>query len=280
MYRGGLVPSSPPTSGSTPGLTETNLSQLIIQDIFRLKRIYGVPTKHFAWFLAPLAVLLVVGCTNPSDNKDDAPSYKTVLWEENEDNELQLYTNDPTNFGSTYWKVSDADCSSGTMTIVRVEGNPFYGSGMVFGWQDNDNFSFVLVDQEGWYFVGSRIEGEFVSRKDWTNSDALWTGLGEENIINVVVNEDGSCSITFNGDTSSTFEIPAGPNPFEAGAVGPIGVIGPETSDDGADFNESLPVDVRASGFEFIEAGQAKVNSSRSLDLGLVGHAALSISRR
>lgn len=234
--------------------------------------------RKLARLFAPLVVLVAVGCASPSENKDD-PTYTTIVWQLTKDGEQQFYTNDPAKFGSIYWSVTDNAYSKGSLAVRRVAGSVFYGSGLVFGWKDHNNFSYVLVDQAGYFTVGTRSSGEWETLVGWKESAALWTGLDYENIIAFVANGDGTYKITFNGDASSTFTVGSSTDPIAVGSVGPIGEIGPKASKQGSQYNEHLPVDARAALYNLTASGNQH-GQFRAMDLSLTGEARFTLPRR
>lgn len=219
---------------------------------------------QIARILAPFAILMVLGCSSPSDSKDD--KYTTILWERDSQGEYRLYTDDPDNYSQIHWRITDENYRTGKITVTRKSGDEAFGSGFVFGATSLHDFYYVVVDQMGYYLVGVFVDGEPYDDTGWLEDTSLNEGLGATNTIEVDTGSSGF-TVTFNDEGSHSFT-----NVVPAGGMGPIGEFGPED-------DEELPIDMRASQF-LVGAAQGKLNNSRSVDLSRSGQAKLSLPRR
>lgn len=219
---------------------------------------------QIARILAPFAILMVLGCSSPSDSKDD--NYTTILWDRDSQGEYRLYTDDPSNYNQIHWLITNQNYITGQITVTRKAGDEAYGTGFVFGATSVRDFYYVVVDQMGYYLVGVVVDGELSDSTDWIDDASLNQGLGATNTIRVDTGSNGF-TITFNGESSHSYT-----NVVPAGGMGPIGQFGPEDE-------EELPVDMRASQF-LVGTAQGKLSSSRSMDLSLSGHTRFSLPRR
>jgi len=57
--------------------------------------------------------------------------------------------------------------------------------GLVFRYQDNDNFYFLNISADGYYILGKQLDGKWVILVDWTPSPAINQGQGE-NVLGVL----------------------------------------------------------------------------------------------
>jgi hypothetical protein len=58
--------------------------------------------------------------------------------------------------------------------------------GMIFRYEDVDNFYALLVSVDGWYALFKYVDGEASRPIDWSQSDAIETGKGAENRLGVL----------------------------------------------------------------------------------------------
>ena len=73
-----------------------------------------------------------------------------------------------------------------TVAATPVEGPLDNGYGIVFRYQDGDNFYAFEVSADGYYLLGKYVDDEWINLVDWTKSAAIKQGIGSTNYLKVV----------------------------------------------------------------------------------------------
>jgi hypothetical protein len=168
----------------------------------------------FSLIAAGLAIFLVNSCTQ------DQP-IATITWELDGNGYVQFSTNDPNYYDYAFWIYynqahQDPPMTSAVTAIAKkVSGALNYGFGIIFCFQDHDNFFYVLITADGYYDIGERVGGAPSKIVDYTFSGAINTGLGASNTISVTYTSGtNTMAVSINGSQVNTFQPNTGSSPF------------------------------------------------------------------
>ena len=166
----------------------------------------------------------------------------TIMWEEDENGYLQFCTNDP-NYYNYYFYAWDTESFKDPMTVVvgeikKISGYEYGGYGMLFCFQDENNFYLVLIDTMGYYTIWERNNGDWIEHIPWEYSSYLKKGYNIINKLNIEYNHDhNSFTISFNDVTQTTIYDSS----FSGGCLGGFVEVYGEKEENFPD----TPVDVR-----------------------------------
>jgi hypothetical protein len=203
-------------------------------DHLRGKWIIEVSRAVRVGVLVVLAAFLLFSC--------EQPSYTTIEWEPDGDGFVQYSTNDPHYYNTAQYLPLDVEHETPTMTTVtatvkKMSGSSVDGFGIVFCYQDINNFYRLLITTEGKYNVWKVVGGTWTEKVPWDDSVYLNTGMNEENVISVTQNPLGT--FTVKSDTHEvTFFTDSS---FTDGDAGPCLWVGSYT---GEEF-PNIPEDAR-----------------------------------
>jgi len=127
----------------------------------------------------------------------------------------RFYTNDSQNYNYSFWETEPGGNAFNTLpqnsyVMFRVKKESGYseeGYGIIFRYIDNNNFLFVLINTNGYYYLGERLEGNYNTLKGWTYSSYLLTGYGAINRIAIWHQPTSGQSryyVSFNSQTATS----------------------------------------------------------------------------
>jgi hypothetical protein len=87
--------------------------------------------------------------------------------------------------------------------VALVEGDSYNDAGLLFRFQDRDNYYELDINGEGSYAVGKQVAGEWVQIVEWTASSALQS-LGSVNRVRLTAERD-QFEVIANGQTIDRF---------------------------------------------------------------------------
>jgi hypothetical protein len=186
--------------------------------------------------LSSLGLLLaasILGCTNPSGGGGGGgggPSIQSIEWQNDGAGFIQFSTNDTNKYGYGYY-IPYVDELQSTMTTVtakakKMSGAPAYGWGIVFCYQDTNNFYRLLISGYGHYQVAKKVAGTYYDITPWTTwASNINTSAGVTNVISVTLVTPGNFSVSFNGGVPENFAAPE----WTGGAAGFYTMIGTST---------------------------------------------------
>jgi len=158
---------------------------------------------------AVLAVLVFLsGC--------EEPNYTTIEWEPDGEGYLQYMTDDPANGDSNQIKIISGSTHTPmnlTITVKKMKGYGEEMFGMVFGYQDDNNYYWLVIDTLGNYRLLKRKNGTNTTLKQETHSSYLDEGFEEDNKIRVYranPSANNTISIVFNDHNATPTTITDG----------------------------------------------------------------------
>jgi len=172
-----------------------------------LKRIYR-------FGLVSAAFTLLISCGQSGNSPiivNNTPSIQTVNWQLDGSGFVQFLTNDSQyynyNFWNTYTQTNESQMTTVTATVKKQSGSLSSGYGILFCYQDNNNFYRLLITTGGYYSVYVKVGGTYSAIIPWTSTPSLHLngGVGVENEISVTQQSLNDFSIYFNGTFETTF---------------------------------------------------------------------------
>jgi hypothetical protein len=149
------------------------------------------------------------------DNTQEWSVWKDEQGEKGVEDGVYYITVDETEWAS--WGTSDGlTFADGVVEVEAraVDGPDDNGYGLVFRYQDNDNFYYFEVSSDGYYSIGKMVADEWESLVGWTESDVIRLGR-QTNTLRVEC--DGSRMTFFVND----YQVEALTDyDFDAGSVG------------------------------------------------------------
>ena len=161
--------------------------------------------KNVCLSLVIALVLLVFACSGGT-----SISIKTIEWEPDGSGFRQFKTNNPGYTDTTFWYYTDSSYQDPMTTVetevVKMSGSASGGMGIMFCFQDHDNFYVFVCDIDGYYAVYERWSGSWWEIIDWLYSADLNTGYNVLNTLKVSY-EDSTDTFTLyaNGNLVDTF---------------------------------------------------------------------------
>ncbi len=178
--------------------------------------------RIYSFGLVSAVFMLLVSCGQSSNNSSTSTSIQTIQWQLDGNGFVQFSTNDPQYynyiFWNTYTQTYESLMSTVTATVEKQSGSLYAGYGIVFCYQDNNNFYRLLIDAAGQYSVYSKVGGTYSAIIPWTTTPSLHlnSGIGVENEISVIQQSPNNFSVNFNGTQETTFSD----NNFSGGKAG------------------------------------------------------------
>jgi len=173
------------------------------------KRLGGMPV----FIIGLMLVLGFIACDTGTDGTPgtDLP-ISTIEWETDEDGFVRFYTNDRIHYWSNHWEFFDrSNATYYEIECKKISGHRDQGYGLIFGASDTDYFNFycLLIDIDGYYYIGKRIgnasEYEYAPIIGWTKSPRLRTGYNTLNTLKVLQSES-TYTIFLNDFSHHTFD--------------------------------------------------------------------------
>lgn len=196
------------------------------------RRMYVARTARGSVF-AVLATLLLFSC-GPD------PSYTLIEWLPDGDGFVQYSTNDPHFYNTIHYDPRTEEAQNPvttvTATVKKVSGSSVDGFGIVFCYQDDNNYCLLLITTEQKYVVWEVVGGTWTAKHSWDDSVYLNTGMGAVNDIGVTQNPIGTFTVTFNTHDVTFFSGSS----FTDGKAGPCVGIGSYSNEHFPDIAEDV----------------------------------------
>lgn len=163
--------------------------------------------QQFLLIILIISILFTFGCAIKR-----TPSMS--LWSVDENGYSRFYTKKPAHYNYFFmqWNnvIERTPMDIVETTVKKMSGSDLWGYGVVFCFQDEDNFYRLLINNKGWYEVSKTVNGKWTY--DLVNNDGYWevsqhlnTGYNVENKIKVKYNNDSTFTIFFNDQEVTTF---------------------------------------------------------------------------
>ena len=183
--------------------------------------------------LGIVTLLVIVSC--------DLTEIVTIEWQEDDTGFRQFSTNDVTKWGKNFIYVVHPMTDVAEVQIKKMSGYYKQGFGLVFCYQDSDNYYKLLIDVVGDYIVYQVEEGVSIPVISLSSSERLNTGYDMINTV-MIQHDSGdpkrTYDIYFNGYWVADFKLePYPPN----GSVGYYASV----AEDIYEYFPYVPVDVR-----------------------------------
>jgi hypothetical protein len=147
-------------------------------------------------------LLFTITCQNE-------PAIETIEWEPDGSVFRQFKTNDSQYYDWAFWYRIDDSFQSPMVTVEsevkKMSGCDYGGLGIIFCFQDHDNFYVFVINIIGEYAVFKRLNGSWSTIIDWPYSSHVITGHNTLN--NLKVTHD---------DPSDTFTLYINGNPVDS----------------------------------------------------------------
>jgi hypothetical protein len=180
-------------------------------------------------------------CGHASSFSASRASVQAPTWQLDGNGSMQFITSDPQYYNYGYWYSlsgsNQTQMSTVTATVKKQSGSAGSGYGIIFCYQDTNNFYRLLIETTGHYIVSAKVGGVYTTLITWATSANLNHGYGVENVLSVVQTSPYVFSIRFNGVQAATF---ADYN-FSGGRAGFYAFIHDQTDE----YFPGLPVDIR-----------------------------------
>jgi len=189
-------------------------------------------------------ILSVISC-----GKNKIP-IETIAWEPDGEGFRQFKTNDIQYCEGAQWYYREDSYASSLSVIEtkvkKVSGYENAGMGIVFGFQDHNNFYVFVINVNGEYAVFTRVDSIWSTIIDWPTSDSIIQGYNVVNTLKVTCDDPSDTfSLYINDDLVDSFTD----SNFSDGSTGYECYIGDEYSDEifpdeAADFRfkQTLPL--------------------------------------
>jgi len=144
-------------------------------------------------------------------------SVQRIAWQDDSAGFVQFSTNDTNDCGEGYFHSMGSQfipMSSVEMQIKKMSGYSHSGYGIIFCYQDGNNFYRILISVNGSYLISKKVAGTYSyyqggglwsASGSWQSSSNLITGFGNTNDIKVVNTGGGNFDIYFNGILETSF---------------------------------------------------------------------------
>jgi len=100
--------------------------------------------------------------------------------------------------------------------VALVEGDPYNDAGLLFRFQDADNYYEMDINGEGSFAVGKEVNDEWTQIVDWTSDPAV-SGFGRVNRVRLVAEGD-----QFTLYVNDAFLVDLTDDSFASGGIGPV----------------------------------------------------------
>lgn len=170
----------------------------------------------------------------------DDPAPITREWLPDGNGFIQYYTNDPENLDHRFLRAHgtvEDSMTSTEGTVKKMSGYNQSGYGIVFCFQDENNYYRVLINVIGRYTIQRIVDGAGSIIKGWGESTNLNLGYGIENTIRIDRRAEGVFDLFFNGVLEHSFTDSS----FSGGRPGSCVLVSTEHYE----FFPDTPVDVR-----------------------------------
>ncbi len=221
-----------------------------------------MPKKIIRVLLVVMLTGFILSASGCKANEKTFPA-KTIEWVEDENGFIQFFTNDKSNlgFGFLTWSNDSYEDPMDTVEIEvkKVSGNENMGYGILFCFQNPENYYRLLITTSGWYRISAKNDGEFFSLP-WMESEYLNQGLNEINKIKITrqVNTENNVifSVCFNENEAAVVDN----SYFTTFTGGYYGFyVGVGNSED-ENFPQ-IPVDVRFKQISPLETKQVEISN-------------------
>lgn len=158
-----------------------------------------------------VAVLASCGGGSGSSASTPASASQTIKWQLDGNGAVQFLTNDPQWYGYTFWdtyaQTTESQMTTVTATVAKQSGSQTCGYGIIFCYQDTNNFYRLLITASGGYSVYAKVGGTYTAIIPWTQAHTalLNNGFGVANVISVTQQSLHNFSINFNGTQETAF---------------------------------------------------------------------------
>ncbi|HJV65482.1 MAG TPA: hypothetical protein VJ550_07115 [Geomonas sp.] len=139
---------------------------------------------------------------------------QTIKWQPDSSGFSQFMTNDTQYYGYGLWYYYtpsyEAQTSTVTAAVMKKSGANNVGYGVIFCYQDTNNFYRVMVDVIGHYTVLSRVAGTTSVIIPWSapHTAIINTGYNVANVITVTQQSLNNFTVSFNGVQETQFTDP------------------------------------------------------------------------
>lgn len=154
-------------------------------------------------------LLALAGCG--SSGGSTVTATRTVAWQSDGRGNVAFSTNDPQYYSSGIWAYLNqsyqTQMSTVTADLEKVSGAPGAGFGIIFCYQDSNNFYRVLIDAYGHYTVATKVAGTYTTLVPWgpPYGARLNSGNGVQNEISVTETSPHNFTVSFNGVQETQF---------------------------------------------------------------------------
>jgi hypothetical protein len=179
-------------------------------------------TKLITILIISFTCIIITSCYNSDDDDPNSPPVQTIRWQLDGNGYIQFMTNDSQyysySFWNTYTSTNQVTMTTVTATVKKISGSLYSGYGIVFCYQDTNNFYRLSIDAAGQFSVYKKVAGTYTAILPWTSSSSIYlnTGVGATNIISVTQTSLNNFSVNFNGSQETTFID----NAFTGGTAG------------------------------------------------------------
>jgi len=170
-----------------------------------------LPKKILMMTFCVFLAAVLTSCGGGGGSSSPASTAQTIKWQLDGNGFVQFFTNDPQWYGYTFWntysQANEPQMTTVTASVVKQSGSPTCGYGIVFCYQDSNNFYRLLIDANGYYCVYAKVAGVYTAIIPWTQAHTalLNSGFGVPNEITVTQQSPNNFSISFNGTQETAF---------------------------------------------------------------------------
>ena len=160
--------------------------------------------KNFSFIFLFILLIIIISNCQESTGGGDAAEYR-IFWGEDGSGNIQFYCDDPKFKGFRLYKTTDNIYNTATIEVelTRISGNENKGQGVVFCYQNADNFYAVLIVNNQKYIILKKIIGFYFVIREWTYCADLNPGYNALNTINIDFNHIAhTIDVSFNGQPS------------------------------------------------------------------------------
>ena len=172
----------------------------------------SVVRRFNVYLLVSAVCMLLMSCgQGGGDSSSPAATVQTIKWQADGNGFVQFLTNDAQYYQYGFWympsKSYETQMTTVSATVKKESGSLYSGYGIVFCYQDTNNFYRLVIDAAGHYVVHAKVAGTLTSIIPWspTYTAQINSGLGAANVISVVQQSPGNFSVLFNGTQETTF---------------------------------------------------------------------------
>jgi len=176
--------------------------------VYLLKKLQVVAV----FFFLVTALAACGGGASPSEpNQNSSNGGQTIKWQLDSNGLVQFFTNDSQWYGYDFWipytQTKESQMSTVTATVEKQSGSFNTGFGIIFCYQDSNNFYRLAIDALGHYSVYSKIAGDYTAIISWTSpqTSIINSGVGVSNVISVTQSSPHNFAVSFNGTKETQF---------------------------------------------------------------------------